>query len=159
MTMPLVARLRLAVGWLCVGSAALLFIVEIPRAIHGLNGQRKGDSYIVNAQDRLLTTGDIQGLPRLLQIEALAVIPPDADYAVLMPATLADAAPYGINAITMGSGPAFLRYLLLPRWQVEDSAEARYVICFGCDTTAWDRRVVWLWRDEKGDSIGKVRTT
>lgn len=153
------ARLRAVVGLVCVGCAAVLFVLEVPRAIHDLNGQRRAVSYLTGAQDRLLTTGDIEGLPRQLQVAALGVIPSRANYAVLMPATLADAAPYGINAITMGTGPAFLRYLLLPRWQVADPGQARYIICFGCDTTAWDHRTTWLWRDDRGDSIGRVRAT
>jgi hypothetical protein len=152
------ARLRAVAGLVCVGCAAVLFVLEVPRAIHDLNGQRKAVSYLTDAQERLLTTGDIEGLPAQLQAAALDVIPSRANYAVLMPATLADAAPYGINAITMGTGPAFLLYLLLPRWQV-DAGQARYVICFGCDTTAWDHRTTWLWRDDRGDSIGRVRAT
>ena len=152
------ARLRFFAGLVCVGCAAVVFVLDVPHAVRNLNGQRRFYSYIGNSsQYRELTTGDIEGLPLELQVEALRVIPPRANYAVLMPATLADAAPYGISAITMESGPAFLLYLLLPRWQVEDPAQARYVICFGCDTTPWDHHTTWLWRDDKGDSIGRVR--
>lgn len=159
MTALPMARLRAFAGRICVGFAAVLFILEVPHAIHEFNGQRNAVSYLEGRQDRLLTTGDIEGLPRQLQIAALDVIPPRANYSVLMPATPADAAPHGINAITMQTGPAFLLYLLLPRWQVAVGAHPNYVICFGCNPAAWDGHTTWLWRDGKGDSIGRVRAT
>ncbi|HEY3921755.1 MAG TPA: hypothetical protein VGL76_06535 [Gaiellaceae bacterium] len=158
LTGSLVARLRFAVGLVCVAFAAVLFVLRVPHALNNLNAQRKADAYITGTEYRALATGDIQGVPLQLQAAALRVIPARANYAVVMPASLALAAPYGINAITMEAGPAFLRYLLLPRWQVAGSAQARFVICFGCDTTPWDQRTTWLWRDGKGDSIGRVRS-
>jgi hypothetical protein len=151
------ARVRLVVGLACVVFAAASFAIYVPRTVRTLDGFARSNGYIVSEDDRLLTSGDIQGLPRQLQIEALDLIPPRANYAVLMPATPAAAAPYGINAITMESGPAFLRYLLLPRWQVGDPAQAGYVICFGCDTAPWDHHTTWLWTDTRGDAIGRVR--
>jgi hypothetical protein len=121
-----------------------------------MNTSVAGYASLHTAEDRLLTTGAIQGVPRGLQSEALALIPPRSDYAVLLPATLDAAAAYGINSITYATAVPFLRYLLLPSWPV-DPGQARYVICFGCDTGPWDQRTTWLWKDSHGDSIGKVR--
>ena len=67
-----------------------------------------------------------------------------------------EAALYGINPITYETAVPVLRYLLLPAWPV-DPADARFVICFGCDTDPWDRRTTWLWKDNRGDAIGRVK--
>jgi hypothetical protein len=147
--------LRLAVGVGAVVAAGLVLVVHLPRAVHAMNAAVRYDAYAHTAQDRLLTSGDMQGLPFALQAEALQLIPPRSDYAVLLPATPDEAAGYGINSITYQTAVPFLRYLLLPSWPV-DASKARYVICFGCDTAPWDHRTRWLWTDGKGNAIGKV---
>ena len=149
-------RVRLAVGVGCVAFAAVLFVWHVPRAVRSLDATVRGYGYLGTAQARLLSTGGVQGLPRRLQVQALAKIPPRSDYAVLLPATEAEAALYGINPITYETAVPVLRYLLLPAWPV-DPADARFVICFGCDTDPWDRRTTWLWKDNRGDAIGRVK--
>ena len=133
------------------------FAIYVPHAVRVLDGLARGNGYLIDDQDRLLDIGRHPGTASSAADRGTRADLCLANYAVLMPATLADAAPYGINAITMEGGPAFLRYLLLPRWQVADQTLARYVICFGCDTTPWDHRTIWLWKDVKGDAIGRVR--
>jgi hypothetical protein len=153
---PFLARARLAIGVACVGFAAVLFALHLPSAIRSMNTTVQGYAPLHTAQDRLLTSGAIQGVPRDLQSEALALIPPRSDYAVLLPASVDAAAAYGINSTTYATAVPFLRYLLLPSWPV-DAPRARYVICFGCNTAPWDGRTTWLWTDGHGSSIGKVR--
>jgi hypothetical protein len=147
---------RLAVGCGCVSVAAVLLIVHTPRVIRSANGTVRSDAYIVDSTDRTLTSGDMLGVSRTLQVEALAVIPRGAAYVLALPATVAKGARYGIAPVTYDVTFAWLRYLLLPDRPVEPS-EARYVICWGCDRTQWNGHTRWLWRNDQGQAIGRVR--
>ena len=91
-----------------------------------------------------------------MQVEALSVIPKGSDYALLLPATIGQTSAYGIEPITFEVAFAWMRYLLLPDRPV-DPAQARYVICFACDTSPWDHHTTWLWKNNQGESIGRVR--
>jgi hypothetical protein len=153
----LLAWTRLGVGVGCLVAVAVVLVVHLPRTVHTMDSAVRFNSYLHTPQDRLLTSGDMQGLPYTLQAEALRLIPPGSDYTVLLPATPEIAAKYGINSITFQTAPPFLRYLLLPSWPV-DASQARFVICFGCDTAPWDHRTHWLWSDDRGNAIGRVES-
>jgi hypothetical protein len=36
------------------------------------------------------------------------------------------------------------------------STHLEYVICWGCDTSPWDGRTTWLFRNDQGVAIGRV---
>ncbi len=115
------------------------------------------DAYIGDPVFRIVTSGDSLGLPSDMQVEALSVIPKGSDYTLLLPETVDGAKSYGIAPVTYEVAFAWMRYLLLPDRPV-DPAHARYVICFACDTAPWDHRTSWLWKNDQGESIGRVRT-
>jgi hypothetical protein len=125
--------------------------------VRNANASVQSDAYIRDPLGRIVTSGDILGLPRDMQLEALAVIPKGSDYALLLPETAEKASAYGIAPVTFEVAFAWMRYLLLPDRPV-DPSHARYVICFACDTAPWDHRTRWLWKNDEGDSIGRVRT-
>lgn len=150
-------RVRLAIGAACVLAAAWLFATRVPQAVRSMNASVRSDAYVENdPTERVLTSGDILGIPFRLQLEALTLIPKRSDYALLLPPSEQDGAPYGIAPITYATVGPFLRYLLLPALPVSPSV-AHYVICWGCDTAPWDHRTTWLWNNDQGQAIGRVR--
>ena len=146
---------RFVVGCGCVSVAAVLLVTHTPRVVRGADGTVRFDAYITDATERVVTSGDMLGVSRELQVEALTLIPHGSDYVLALPATVAGAAPYGIGPVTYGVTFAWLRYLLLPDRPVSPAA-ARYVICWGCDRRRWDRHTRWLWRGDQGEAIGRV---
>lgn len=148
---------RFAVGFGCVAVAVVLLVSHAPRVVRDANAGVRSYAYITDPLGRIVTSGDMYGLPRDMQVEALSVIPKGADYALLLPGTVKEASAYHIAPVTYEVAFAWLRYLLLPDRPV-DSTDARYVICFGCDTAPWDHHTRWLWKDDEGNSIGRVRT-
>jgi hypothetical protein len=137
-------------------AAAGVFALKIPQAIESLNRSVRGDAYITDPVGRELTSGDSLGLPRDLQIAAMSDIPKNSDYALLLPPTVAAAATYGINSIAFDVALPWLRYLLLPA-RPTTPEQAHYVICWGCNTDPWDHRTTWLWRNDQGQAVGRVR--
>jgi hypothetical protein len=150
-------RLRLAVGLLCVGMAAYLFVVEVPRTLRALSASAAdNDSSITSPVERLVRTGRSLDIPRDLQEAALADMPPGSRYALLVaPSSPGATKVYGIDDVASETIGAFLYYLLLPSVPV-DSTHAGYVICWGCDTSPWDGHTTWLFRNDQGVAIGRV---
>ena len=150
-------RLRLAVGLVCVGVAAFLFVVEVPRTVRALDASAAdNESSITSPVERLVRTGRSLDIPRDLQEAALADIPPGSRYALLVaPSSPGAEKAYGIDDVASETIGPFLFYLLLPSLPV-DSTHPEYVICWGCDTSPWDGRTTWLFRNDQGVAIGRV---
>jgi hypothetical protein len=147
---------RFVVGLACVAAAAALFVLKVPKTVSGLNATVRADAYITDPVGRQLTSGDVLGISRDLQAQALANIPPGSKYALLLPANeQAASSGYGIGAVAYETVGPWLNYLLLPSYQVT-SEQARYVVCWGCDTSPWDHRTKWLYVDGQGVAIGRV---
>lgn len=147
--------LRFGGGVACVGVAAFVFLTHGPRAYNDFNANVTANSWR-NTLDRLVAPGDITGLDKGFQEAALSTLPADASYTVVGPPTPEIGLKnYGMNDITQAGLVPWLRYLLLPARQVADDA-AQYVLCYGCDTTPWDKHTTWLWRNTNGDLIGRV---
>ena len=149
-------RLRFVVGVACVVAAVVLFAVKVPRTVGNLDSAVRADAYITDPVGRSLTSGDILGISRDLQSEALAKIPPGSGYALLLPDEASASAGYGIGQVAYETVGPWLNYLLLPSRQVP-AERAQYVICWGCDTSGWDPRTTWLYRNGQGVAIGRVR--
>jgi hypothetical protein len=97
------------------------------------------------------------GISRDLQAQALADIPPGSKYVLLLPGDPQTAsAGYGIGPVAYETVGPWLNYLLLPSRPVPPE-QARYVICWGCDTSPWDHRTTWLYGNGQGVTIGRVR--
>jgi hypothetical protein len=150
----LLARVRLAVGIACVAVAAATLAIRVPKVINSLDTQVSADAYITDGLTRRTTTGDALGIPYTLQVEALATIPKDSTYVLLLPATQGAATRASISPLALETVAPFLVYLLLPS-QPASPAEARYVICYGCDLRSWMRPTRWLWQ-APGQAIGRV---
>lgn len=146
---------RFVVGVGCVVVAVGLLFRDVPRQARGAEEELKAYAYITSPQTRLLTTGDALDIPYALQVEALTLIPRSSGYAVLLPATLAQATRDGMNPITYMTVAPWLRYLLLPSVPISP-AHARYVVCWECDIGTLRRRVRWLWQAAPGMAIGEV---
>jgi hypothetical protein len=148
-------RARFLVGVVCVAVAASLAIRDVPRTLASSDARLRSYAYLTGAQDRLLTTGDGLGIPRALQVAALTEIPPRSPYAFLFVSSQEAANRRGIAPITYETVAPWLRYLLLPSEPVSPG-QARYVICWLCETSRWQHRVVWLWRADPGMAVGRV---
>jgi hypothetical protein len=144
-------RERAIVG---VGLAALTVItllVRLPNALDELGVQaKKNASY--TSLDRTLAAADSLDISNAFVGRALALLPNDSTFAVLLPSARSTR---GISPLTVQALPGYLRYLLLPRRDVEPR-RAEYLLCYGCDVRPWQHRVTWLWSDEGGLRIGRT---
>ena len=150
------ARIRFAIGVACVVAAAALFAFKAPKTVSDLDAGVRADAYITDPVGRQLTSGDILGISRDLQAEALAKIPPGSTYALLLADQQSAGAGYGIGSVAYETVGPWLNYLLLPSYRVAPE-QAHYVICWGCDTSPWDHRTTWLFANGQGVAIGQVR--
>jgi hypothetical protein len=148
-------RVRRLVGFGCVVVAFVTFGLEAVPSYRHFESAYQADAWRTPL-DRQTATGDILGLDREYQLRALALIPRTATFAVLPPPSPAVAAQaYGINSITFNALPGFFLYWLLPAREVAPE-KARYILCYGCDTTPWTHRTTWLFTNTHGDLIGRV---
>lgn len=138
-----------------VACAAVVLLLRLPGALRQFDDQaaqnaRGGDT------GRLLAAADTLDIDNDFVVASLSTLPPDARYAVLLPASADVAAKtYNIGSLTLAGLPGYLQYLLLPRRQVQP-ADAQYVLCYACDTSPWDKRTTWLWKNAHAVAIGKV---
>ena len=153
--MAALSGVRFGAGVLCVAAAAAALAVRAPHAFRSFDAAAHDNAWRSPIQ-RLVHTGEITGINAGVQEAALQYVPPRSTFAVLTPPSLDAAAHYGFGQVTIDAAPAYFEYLLLPARLVPPE-RAQYVICFGCDTSPWDPKTTWLWRDTAGDSIGRVR--
>jgi hypothetical protein len=81
--------------------------------------------------------------------EARALIPPTEHYRVRTGPRLRNA-----TALTATYVESWYRYFLMPR---RPAADARWIICYGCDLAELGPRYDVRWRDSNGISIGHLR--
>jgi hypothetical protein len=147
--------LRFVAGVLCVVVAAGVLIERWPTAFRGFNTAVKYDSWRPPIR-RLVHTGDVNGIPHDFQEAALAYVPPRSTFAVLPPTSVESAAKYyGIPAVALDAVDPYFQFLLLPSRLVAPE-DAQYVLCFACDTSPWDARTTWIWKNTNGDGVGRV---
>jgi hypothetical protein len=147
------SRRIVALSLLVLATAALL--LRLPAAIHDLDGQaarnaRGGD------RGRLLAAADTIDVDNDFVVAALATLPADARYAVLVPPTPEIAATaYGIGGLTLSGLPGYMQFVLLPRRQVPPE-QAQFILCYACDTNPWDHKTTWLWKNDHAVAIGRL---
>jgi hypothetical protein len=155
-----VVRATLAAALVLATLAVLA--VRVPDAVRALSGVARSQI----GRDELdggLAAADSLDVNDDFVRQTVALIPPHAWYAVLLPADPnAAQQSYGVSPVTLQGLPDFLREVLLPRRDVETQDRVNppvpvggYVICFYCDTSPWDQRTRWLWTSEGAD-IGRV---
>lgn len=134
---------------------ALALVVRLPAATQELDDQaarnaRGGDT------GRLLAAADSIDVDNDFVVASLSVLPTDARYAVLLPPSPEVAASsYGIGALTLSALPGYMQFMLLPRRQVGPE-EAQFILCYACDTSPWDHKTTWLWKNDHAVAIGRV---
>ena len=142
--------------WLAVGVivvAAVIVLSQLPTSLRAASAKRRqNDAY--TSDGRVLAAADSIDVDNSFVRAALEVVPERATYVVLRPP--ADLVAQGkLSGVTYDALRPFLRYVLLPRREVDRVAAADYVLCYGC--TARVRRVAWLWTGDEGLKIGKRR--
>jgi hypothetical protein len=156
------ALVRAALAAALVLATLAVLAVRVPDAVRGLSGIARSQV----GRDELdggLAAADSLDVDNDFVRQTVALIPPDARYAVLLPADPnAAQQTYGVSPVTLQGLPDFLREVLLPRRDVETQDRVNppvpvggYVICFYCDTSPWDHRTRWLWTGG-GAAIGTV---
>jgi hypothetical protein len=81
--------------------------------------------------------------------EARVLIPSTETYRVRTGPRLRNA-----TSLTATYVESWYRYFLMPR---RPSAQARWIICYGCDLSDLGARYAVRWRDNNGISIGRLR--
>ena len=147
---------RRLVGVALVAVSAVVLGLRLPGTFRSFNDEaaanakRAVDGGVGYSSDSLDINNDFVA-------EALEAVPAGASYAVLMPPTAQVAlATYGISSLTLEALPNYMQTLMLPRRQVPPM-EARWILCYACDTSPWDGRTTWVWKNGQADAIGKVR--
>jgi len=150
------ARSWIRIAALALGAlAAVLFLVRVPFAIvkidhrASFNGRQSSLSRTIQGADGL-------AIDNTFAEQALALLPARAPYTVALPQSQQVADQYHISPTTMNALPLYMQFLLLPRREV-DAAQARYVLCYACNTDPFDKRgMKRLWTDPKGYVIGEL---
>jgi hypothetical protein len=146
---------RFLAGVLCVVVAAGALVDTTPTAIQGFIAAEQDNSWRSPLQ-RLVHTGDVNGIQHDFQEAALAFVPPRSTFAVLPPPSFAiGQKAYGIAPVAVDVANDYFRFLLLPS-RLVDASKAQYLLCFGCDTSPWDKQTTWLWKNQNGDGVGRV---
>ena len=111
-------------------------------------GDTAASNSSLSYDDREIAGGNSLIVDQGAAYEARALIPPHAMYRVEIGTRLRDS-----TELTKYAGDWF-RYFLMPR---RPGADAQWLICYGCDTSALGGSYVVRWRDEQGISIGELR--
>ena len=144
---------RFLAGVLCVVVATYVLLDKTPAAFRTFSAAEQQNSWRSPLQ-RLVHTGDVNGIEHDFQEGALAFVPPRSTFAVLVPPNVAIAQKYGIAQVAVDVSSDYFRYLLLPS-RLVDVSKAQYLLCFGCDTTPY-KQVTWLWQNTNGDGVARV---
>jgi hypothetical protein len=143
------------VATVLVAAAAVTLVLRLPDAFRGFDDQAAKNA-VGGAQGRLLATADSIDVDNDFVLAAVNTLPPTATYTLQVPPNADVAASsYGIGALTISALPGYMRFMLLPRREVAPE-KAEYVLCYACDTSPWDHKTSWLWKNAHAVVIGKV---
>jgi hypothetical protein len=143
-----------AIAALIVAAAAVATLVRLPAAIDAFNDRAEFNA-TQDALGRQIAGADAEEIDNEFLAQALTLIPADAPYAIVLSQSPAVARGYRIKAATYHALPAFVQNALLPRRQVP-VGDARYVLCYACDTDPLDPRMQRLWENDQGLVIGRL---
>jgi hypothetical protein len=150
------ASVRRLVGVVLVAVSGIVLALQLPGTFRSFNDEaaanakRAVDGGVGLSADSLDINNDFV-------TAALQAVPTTARYAVLGPPTAQIALDtYGISSLTLLALPDYMQTLLLPRRQVPPD-RAGWILCYACDTSPWDGRTTWVWKNDQADAIGKVR--
>jgi hypothetical protein len=129
-------------------ATAVIGIVYWIKAVSSL-GDRAGANSRLSYADREIAGGNSVVVDQEAAYRVRALIPDRSPYRVVTGSALVGSTP-----LTYSFVADWFRYFLMPR---RPSADARWVICYGCDRTRLGSRYVVRWRDEHGIAIGFVQ--
>ena len=127
----------------CLAVTLVALAVRYPDAFRDASETASANADL-DLVDRELGAGNSVFPDQALLVEARGLIPPEASFAVAQ----GDPQP-GWTALTAGSAEPFLRSFLLPR---RLDPNARWIICVGCDRSAYDGTEA-VWEGEDGLAI------
>jgi len=126
---------------------AVIAVVYWVKAMSTL-GDSAGTNSRLGYGDREIAGGNSVIVDQAAAYRARALIPPSSRYRVVTGSALQNATPLTYTFVS-----DWFRYFLMPR---RPSADARWLICYGCDPAQLGPRYVTRWRDDNGISIGVV---
>lgn len=132
-------------GAVCLVLLCAATLWRAPLAVSRL-GTLAGQSSRLDYADREIAGGNGIIIDQAAAYAARQIIPPHADYRVVVGPGLKDA-----TSLSETFAPLYYGYFLMPRHQ---SPTARWIICFGCDLRTTGAREIW--RDEDGIAIAEV---
>jgi hypothetical protein len=134
-----------------VATAAIAAVIAYPGLVRDLGDDAAKDS-AQSYTDREIAGGNGLVVDQEAVYAARGLIPSDATYHVAV------APDYkGESELTQGHVASYYRYFLIPRRPVEGGAP--WVICYGCDLTAYGPDAEVVWRGTGEDvSIVRVRS-
>jgi hypothetical protein len=142
------ARLVHAAAVAVTTATAVVAVVYWVKAISKL-GDTAGANSRLSYADREIAGGNSVIVDQRAAYRARALIPPGARYRVVTGSRLEGATP--LTATFVGD---WFRYFLMP---LRPSADADWVICYGCDPKLLGSRYAVRWRGEDDITIGLVR--
>jgi hypothetical protein len=134
---------RMVVVLLMLGIGAVYFV----KALIRLDGAADKNSAL-SFSDREIAGGNSIIVNQEAAYEARALIPPTEHYRVRTGPGLRNA-----TALTATYVESWYRYFLMPR---RPAADARWIICYGCDVAELGPRYDVRWRDGNGISIRRL---
>jgi hypothetical protein len=150
-------RVVCALALAVVAAAAVAAVVRAPDAFRTLDVRAAKNDHETSI-GRLIQATDSLGIENDFAIQALSLVPPNATYVLEQPQSDSVAAKYGISPTTLLALRGYMRFLLLPRREAPPS-RAQYLLCYACDTDAFDKRgMKRLWSDPNGIVIGQLHT-
>ena len=121
-------------------------IVYFAKALSRLDSLATANSQLSFA-DRDIAGGNSIIIDQQAAYEARSLIPVTSTYRVVTGSLLKNATP-----LTVGFVVNWFAYFLMPRRPADD---ARWIVCYGCDTTKMQGRYIIFWRDDNGIAIGR----
>jgi hypothetical protein len=132
---------------LCVGLSVTLGAFYLLRALADFEDVASNNSSL-SFSDREVAGGNGIVIDQEAVYQAQALIPQNAKYRVVTGSGLKD-----MTSLTLPFVDSWYRYFLMPR---RPSADARWIVCYGCDVSKLGSPYRVVWHDTDGISIGRL---
>ncbi|HEY6067768.1 MAG TPA: hypothetical protein VIU81_03670 [Gaiellaceae bacterium] len=133
---------------LCIALAVVLGAVYLVRALSDF-GDAASNNSSLSFSDREVAGGNGIVADQQAVYEAQGIIPRNARYRVVT-----GSLPKNATSLTLPFIESWYRYFLMPR---RTAADARWIICYGCDVSKLGGAYVIAWQDDQGISIGRLQ--
>jgi len=132
----------------CIALALGVGAVYYYKALAQLGDTASGNA-LLTFDDREIAGGNSVIVDQAAAYEARSLIPVAAAYRLVVGPQLRRR-----TELTEKYVDGWFRYFLMPR---RPRLDARWIICYGCDTSALGGVYVVRWRDDIGISVGQLR--